>query len=220
MKVDRGRFLELMMVVTATPMYCACATMPPEAPVVFVPLDIKPIAETKASTPGGASLAADAGTALETPAAAPKAAGIWTTPYDPTSPPKSCSQLKCPGPVHEAMGELRSSCRGFAEDLRPEPFQRFMGCMMRQNNTRNTCDLMLIGTSPGECLEGWASPPTLDPSTAAKCKPIVAACGGADSPLSMEACQGLFSVTTAKAERRMIHCAMEYCSTDLCYIRI
>ena len=216
MRVDGARFRELVIAIAAAPC-CSCATTPappPEAQVAFVPLEIKPIAETKASAPVATSKPP------ESPPPAPSARGIWTLPYDPTAPPKSCSQLKCGGPVNEAMGALRSSCKGFAEDLRPEAFQHVMTCLMRQNNTRNTCDLMLIGTSPGECLEGWASPPTLDPATASKCKPIVAACANAGATFTMEACQGLFSVTTSRAERRMVHCAMEYCSSDLCYIRI
>jgi hypothetical protein len=109
---------------------------------------------------------------------------------------------------------------------RPEAFQRFLACLLERNNTADTCDLARVGTDPGECLEKWSSPPTIDPATAAKCKPIVAACAGpnrsihANGPLSMDTCQRIFSVTTARSDRKMIHCVTEYCeeAKDLCYM--
>lgn len=204
----------------------SCATTPPEPQVVSVPLEIKPIAELKANAAIAVAPPSASAAPTPPPSSASMSAGIWALPYDPAAPAKSCSQLRCPGPVHEAMGVLRSNCRSLSEALRPEPFQRFMTCLMAQNNTRNTCDLMLVGTDPGECLEKWSSPPALDPAAATKCIPIVAACAGgkrsvhANAPLTMEACQGLFSVTSAKAERKMVHCAMEYCdgAPELCYM--
>ena len=217
MKVDRSRFLELVTLIAGAPTCCACATTPPEQPVVSVPLD-NPIADTKPSAP----IASAVPTARPAPSepAPLTSTGIWALPYDPAAAPKTCSQLKCPRPTQEGMGALRRSCKTLSEDLRPEAFQHFMTCMMNHNNTRDTCDLMLVGTTSGECLEGWSSPPSVDPTTVEKCKPIVAGCANASPPLTMVDCQGLFTVTTPKAERRMIHCAAEYCSTELCHIRL
>jgi hypothetical protein len=220
MEVDRGRFLKLVAALasaTAVPM--ACATSNPEPQVVSVPLDIKPIAEAKKP----AAIAA-AGPPLEVAAEPPPSAdpstsslGIWALPYDSSAPPKTCAQLKCPGPTQEAMGALRMHCKVLSEGLRPEAFQRFMTCMMAHNNTPDTCDLTLVDDEPGSCLEKWSSPPAIDPATAAKCKPIVAACAGpnrsihASGPLTLDACQRMFSATSVRADRKMIHCAIEYC---------
>lgn len=224
MRVDRGRFLELVTAIAATPL-CACQTSPPEARVVVAPLDIKPIAET----PPEAAVTArgDAGPGVTPPMGSDVGgAGIWALPYDPSAPPKTCGQLRCGGPTTEAMGALKNSCRALEGALRPEPFQRFMTCMMAVNGTPDTCDLRLVDTDPGDCLEKWSSPPTVDPATAAKCRPLVAACAGtgrsphADQALSMETCQGILSVTSARAERKMIHCVTEYCESakDLCHM--
>ena len=223
LNVDRRRFLELVTAI-ACAHAAACATTPPEPQVVVAPLDIKPIAEM--SKPIATSAPVDPGTPPPSAVPPSMSAGIWGLPYDSAAPPKACAQLRCPGPTQEAMGALRSQCRALSETLRPEPFQRFMTCMMSVNNTVSTCDLTLIGTEPGECLEKWSEPPTIDPATAAKCKPIVAACAGpnrsvyADKPISMEACQRIFSVTLPRAERKMIHCVTEYCdgAQGLCYM--
>lgn len=226
MRVDRARFLELVTAIAATPL-CACQTSPPEARVVVAPLDIKPIAETTpgASGAGAGGARGDARPGAIPPIATDTGAGIWALPYDPSAPPKTCGQLRCGGPTSEAMGALRNSCRTLEIALKPEPFQRFMTCMMAVNGTPDTCDLRLVGTEPGECLERWSSPPVVDPATAAKCKPIVAACAGAnrsphaDEALTMETCQGILSVTSPRAERKMIHCVTEYCegARTLCY---
>lgn len=229
MNVDRTRFLKLVTAIAAAPY--ACGT-PPE-PVVAVPIDVKP-------TPDGSSRAMTGPIPSAPPPEAPserdaqppkvdapvaQGGGIWDRPYDAAATPKSCAMLKCGGPIKEGMSALRGECRALEATLCPEPFQRFLGCMLERNNTRDTCDLRRVGTRPGECLEKWSSPPTIDPSTAAKCKPIVAACAGpnrsvhASGPLSLETCQAIFSVASPKVERKMIHCVTEYCedAKDLCY---
>lgn len=231
MHLDRSRFLKLVTAIsaaTACPMACATTSPTEQVPIVAVPLDIKPIGDGSAPVAVAARTDPGLANAPEPPPSslASGGLGIWGLPYDPAAPPKTCSMLKCGGPVHEAMGALRSSCKTLSEMLRPEPFQRFMTCMMAQNNTPNTCDLLLVGVAPGDCLEKWSSPPTIDPATATKCKPIVAACAGpnrsvhAGGPLTMEACQKLFSVTSARFDRKMIHCATEYCdeAPGLCYL--
>lgn len=231
MNVDRSTFLKLVSAIAAAPYATSACGTPPE-PVVAVPVDIKPM--TDASTPPiviGAPPPSPAGTSrppIDDESVAPIAAGggIWDLPYDPAAPPKSCSMLKCGGPVKEGMTALRSQCRQLEGTLKPEAFQRFLGCMLARNNTPDTCDLARVGTQPGECLEKWSSPPTVDPATVAKCKPIVAACAGpnrsihASGPLSMQTCQAIFSVTTPRSDRKMIHCVTEYCeeSKDLCYM--
>jgi hypothetical protein len=218
MELDRGRYLKLVAALTsATAVPMACATSNPEPQVVSVPLDIKPIAEAR--PPIATAAPPDAATAPPPPGdpSMSLSAGIWALPYDPSAPPKTCAQLKCPGPTQEAMGALRMHCKALSEALRPEAFQRFMTCMMARNNTPDTCDLSLVDDEPGNCLEKWSSPPTIDPATAVKCKPIVAACAGpnrsmyAKAPLTLDACQRMFSVTSVRADRKMIHCAIEYC---------
>ena len=224
MDVDRRRFLELVAALACVPAL-HCATTPPESTVVVAPLDIKPI-----SVDAGGPLAV-VGTPPDAAAPAPpppasSSLGIWGLAYDPAAAARSCAQLKCPGPSQEAMGALRSHCKALSDTLRTEPFQRFLTCMMAVNNTSSTCDLALVGTEKGECLESWSSPPAIDPATASKCTPIVAACNGpkrsvyAEGALSMETCQRIFSVTSAKGERRMIHCVTEYCggAPGLCYM--
>lgn len=227
MNVDRARFLKLVSAIAAAPY--ACGT-PPE-PVVAVPVEIKPMADASSPIVIGAPPPGPPGTSMVPtddgpPAAVAAGGGIWDLPYDPAAPVKSCAMLKCGGPVKEGMSALRGHCRALEMTLRPEAFQRFLACMLERNNTADTCDLARVGTDPGECLEKWSSPPTIDPSTAAKCKPIVAACAGpnrsvhANGPLSMDTCQRIFSVTTARSDRKMIHCVTEYCeeAKDLCYM--
>lgn len=231
MDLDRSRFLKLVTAIgaaTASPVACATSTPSEQVPIVSVPLDIKPISDGSAPMAVATQTDAAVATAPEPPptSLASGGLGIWGLPYDPAAPPKTCSMLKCGGPIKEGMSALRSSCKRLSELLRPEPFQRFMTCMVAQNNTPNTCDLLLVGMDPGDCLEKWSSPPAVDPVTAAKCKPIVAACAGsnrsvhAGGPLTMEACQKMFSVTNARSDRKMVHCAIEYCdgAPGLCYL--
>jgi hypothetical protein len=139
-----------------------------------------------------------------------------------------CNELRCPlgHPFAEGMKVLLPTCRTIEARLSPPRFQRFMQCMLRQNNTRNTCDLMLISTDPDGCLEGWASPKEIDPRTAATCAPIVQKCArtparGNVQPLTTEACQRIMSVTrdTPAARKKMIDCTTEYCgqAASLCH---
>jgi len=211
--VQRARFLELVTAIAA-----ACTPQPAEAPAVVVPVDTMPA--KSASPPYPEPVKVDVAPRLELKGTSSR--GIWDLEYDEKAAPKSCAQLKCPGPTHEAFGILKSYCTAFSQNLRTEPFQRFMNCMMAHNNTPDVCDLTLIGTEPGDCLEKWAEPSQLDPATEAKCRPLVRQCDAAGSAITMEACRGLLSVTTPRREKKMIHCIVEYCDSapTLCHIPI
>jgi hypothetical protein len=217
MQVDRALFLNLVTAIAAAtgcPVACAASSgaerAPVTAPVVDVPAP-PPTAPVVAHLPLNAA-------APPPPVIPAIRLGIWSPEYAPAGPPLTCAMLKCGGPVNEGMWSLRKACKIYSEMLRPEPFQRFMGCLMTQNNTAKTCDLALVDSDENGCLEHWSAPPTVDPATAAKCRPVVESCaarrgGESGRPLSMEACQKMFSVTSAKYDRKMIHCAMEGCGT-------
>jgi hypothetical protein len=224
--LDRRRFLELVTAIAAG----SCGGSTPEQHVVTVPLDVRPLPEASAAPlavgPAPSRSDADRVTLPPVDPSAVGGSGIWDFPYDPAAPPRTCAQLRCGGPTAEGMKALRSSCRSLEAMLRPEVFQRFLSCMLARNNTPDTCDLARVGTEPDDCLHKWTSPPSIDPSTAATCKPIVAACAGsrrsqhASKALEMQTCQAIFSVTTPRAERKMIHCVTEYCedAKELCYM--
>lgn len=228
MKVDRKKFLHLVAAMAGS--VAACGTKPEPQSAIMVPVEAPPDASSPLVATGPATAPEPARVAVtplpeeEPPAASVAAsgpAGIWALSYDPSAKAKSCADLKCPGPTQEAMSALRNACRSIEKRLATEPFQRFMTCMMGYNNTRNTCDLMKVGESPGECLHEWYATPKVDPATAAKCKPIVANCGGpkrsvhASRGITMDECQKLLSVANAKSEAKMIHCATEYCGEAL-----
>ncbi len=163
--------------------------------------------------------------------------------YDPSGKHR-CAELRCPPahPFHEGFVTLMHDCRGLERGLKPEPFQRFIQCMLRQNNTRATCDLLLVNTDPGGCLERWTKPDLPDPLTASVCAPIVQRCAARSPPpsrpvpwapsvrpppprrppLSQGACQGLLTVTTDRVRPKMIACMTEYCdeAPTLCYISL
>jgi hypothetical protein len=227
MKVERKKFLHLVGLMAGATV--ACGTKPEPQSAIMVPVEAPPDASAP-STTGPAALPEPERVAArpppeDEPPSAPVAAsgleGIWAASFDPSARAKSCADLKCPGPTQEAMGALRNACKTIEKRLAAEPFQRFMTCMMGYNNTRNTCDLMKVGEKPGECLHGWYETPKIDPATAAKCKPIVAACGGskrsvhASKGITMDECQKVLSVTNPKSEAKMIHCATEYCDQAL-----
>jgi hypothetical protein len=228
MNVDRKRFLRLAAAMAGATV--ACGTKPEPQSAIMVPVEAPPdegapLATATATATEPARVATTPPPPEEEPPSVPVAAngpaGIWALSYDPSAKAKSCADLKCPGPTQEAMGALRNACRTIEKRLATEPFQRFMTCMMGYNNTRNTCDLMKVGEKPGECLHGWYETPKIDPATAAKCKPIVAACGGskrsvhASKGITMDECQKVLSVTNPKSEAKMIHCATEYCDQAL-----
>jgi hypothetical protein len=236
MQIDRARFLGLVSAMTA-----ACGGAQAEPPPVNVAIDVRspppgPAPIAVAAPPATISLTMDpAGPAAEPrpvptepqPIAVATSPGIWAlTPLD---PPKGCASLRCPMPApwQESFRVLQHDCRGLEASLKPEAFSRFMACMMPKNGTRDTCDLLHVGTDPGECLEHWSDPPTLDPATEPKCKPIVARCNGprrsvygGKGTLTLAACQGILSVTKPSVEAKMIHCVTEYCdeAPRLCYI--
>ena len=229
MNVDRKKFLHLVTAMAGATV--ACGTKPEPQSAIMVPVESAPDAAASApvatapperSTP----VASEPREQKEDEPAAPVAAspspgGIWTLSYDPSAKAKSCADLKCPGPTQEGMSALRNACRTIEKRLATEPFQRFMTCMMGYNNTRNSCDLMKVGEKPGECLHGWYETPKVDPATAAKCKSIVAVCGGpkrsvhASKGITMDECQKVLSVANPKSEAKMIHCATEYCGEAL-----
>lgn len=226
MNVDRKKFLHLVTAIAASTV--ACGTKPEPQAAIIVPVQPPQDASAPvATTPStGPSRAEEIESTPEEPTrpSAPVASspgGIWTLPYDPSAKAKSCADLKCPGPTQEAMGALRGACRSIEKRLATEPFQRFMTCMMSHNNTRNTCDLIKVSERPGDCLYGWYDTPTINASSAAKCKPIVARCSGANRSIhashaiTQDECQKILSVTNPKSEAKMIHCVTEYCGEAL-----
>ena len=232
MQVDRTKFLHLAAAMAGS--IVACGTKPEPQSAIMVPVEAPQDAGSSAPLAVGPPAATTSERPVTPPsdpddqapsapvASSPNAsAGIWALSYDPSAKAKSCSDLKCPGPTQEGMSALRNACKTIEKRLATEPFQRFMTCMMGYNNTRNTCDLMKVGESPGECLHEWYATPKIDPATAAKCKPIVAACGGpkrsvhASKGITMDECQKVLSVTNPKSEAKMIHCATEYCGEAL-----
>jgi hypothetical protein len=230
MNVDRKKFLSLVTAMAGAAV--ACGTKPEPQSAIMVPVEAAPDASASSAPLASGGAASPAPTPAPTLSAAPveeqpvavapsAPAGIWALSYDPSAKAKSCADLKCPGPTQEGMSALRNACRSIEKRVSTETFQRFMTCMMGYNNTRNTCDLLKVGESPGECLHEWYNTPKIEPATAAKCKSIVATCGGpnrsvhASRGITMDECQKLFSVTNPKAEPKMIHCATEYCGEAL-----
>lgn len=231
MRVDRTKFLHLAAAMAGS--VVACGTKPEPQSAIMVPVETPPDASaptasgpTASSTPVATSRPTVATESAPDEPSAPVAAsgrstGIWALAYDPSAKAKACGDLKCPGPTQEGMSALRNACKTIEKRLATEPFQRFMTCMMSYNNTRNSCDLMKVGESPGECLHEWYDTPKIDPATAAKCKPIVAQCGGpkrsvhASKGITMDECQKVLSVANAKSEPKMIHCVTEYCGEAL-----
>ena len=209
MKVDRAHFLQLVALVHGA---TACSSKPPPPANAVAPVELARPEPAVTATAAPVATSAPVASSTAEVANASGAEGIWKR-SAPTST-HSCKELKCPHPSQEGFQALRDECAHLAKSLRPEVFQRFMACVMKVNNTPMTCGLGPIGTGRGECLEGWASPPTFDAASEATCKPIVSKCKGA---LSMEKCRGLFSVTTKSSEPKMVHCAAEYCDTDLCH---
>lgn len=207
----------------------ACAKEAPPAEVPVTP-EARPSAEVQIPPP--------APVATDVPAVASAAPPVPSASVEP--PPVSrmddfdpkakhtCSELRCPlgHPFAEGMRVLMPTCRTIEARLSPPRFQRFMQCMLRQNNTRSTCDLMLISPDPGGCLEGWASLTEIDPRTAATCAPIVQKCAriparGNVPQLTTEACQRIMSSTreTPAVRKKMIDCTTEYCgqAESLCH---
>lgn len=229
MRVDRTKFLHLAAAMAGG--VIACGTKPEPQSAIMVPVEAPPDASAPLATgPAPSSVVTTPApvateSVLDEPsapvAASGRSTGIWSLAYDASAKPKACGDLKCPGPTQEGMSALRNACKTIERRLATEPFQRFMTCMMSYNNTRNTCDLMKIGEKPGECLHGWYDTPKIDPATAAKCKPIVAACGGpkrsvhASKGITLDECQNVLSVANARSEAKMIHCATEYCGEAL-----
>jgi hypothetical protein len=227
MNVDRKKFLHLAAAMAGS--VVACGTKPEPQSAIMVPVEAPPdagapIATGPAAAPTPATVVVTSPPEDEAPSAPVAASGpvgIWALSYDPSAKAKSCSDLRCPGPTQEGMSALRNACKTIEKRLATEPFQRFMTCMIGYNNTRNSCDLMKVGEKPGECLHGWYDTPKIDAATAAKCKPIVATCGGpkrsvhSSRGITMDECQKLLSVTNPKSEAKMIHCATEYCGEAL-----
>jgi hypothetical protein len=231
MQLDRSRFLQLVSAMAAATTACASAPRPepepvivplqPQPPVTSVPVASAPPPSDSASVPVPESPPPDP--------VNPTPGGLWTYSYDATAKASTCAQLKCTlgAPWREAHGALMQQCRSLDAALRPEVFQRFMKCMLSKAGTQGTCDLSAVGTDPGDCLERWTETPAIDPATLAKCKPIVAACGGPSrsvhagaGQLTMQTCQQMLSLAKPRAEAKMIHCVTEYCddAPRLCYL--
>lgn len=226
-RVDRSRFLELVVAIGAG---AACTRTQPEPAPVVVPVQPPPatatpseaqaVASASSPEPVDAPVASDAGPPARPPLAT----------YDgPLA--RTCASLKCPlpAPWQESFRILQADCRALERRLVKPTFDRFIGCMLAHNGTRETCDLTLMDEENG-CLLGWADPPELDPKTASKCKPIVAACAKKFDPahshaktlLTMQVCQGLLSVASPAGEHKMISCVTEYCEDGprLCHIAL
>lgn len=248
MKIDRQRFFSLAFGLAGV---TACAKEH-DAPPVLAPLEVavppQPTPPTPLATEAPAPLAPSASAAAQPTPPAPTTEAVLTSNidvYDPNGK-HTCSELRCPTghPFAEGMKVLQHDCRGLERGLRPEHFQRFIQCMLKQNNTRATCDLFLVSADPGDCLERWAEPKVLDTKTASVCAPIVQKCANRPpprpypgmrmpgqpippppppkSPLTVAACQGVLSVTKDAARTKMVACITEYCedAQRLCYMNL
>lgn len=219
MHVDRKKFRRLVTAMAATTV--ACGAKPEPQSAIMVPVETPEDASAPLATGTMPPVPAPEDEPPSAPVANSGSGVIWDLPYDANAKPHACADLRCPGPSQEAMGVLRNACRTIERRLATEPFQRFMTCMKSVNDTIDTCDLRKVGESPGECLHGWYETPAVNPATAAKCRPIVAACGGpkrsvhASRGITMDECQKILSVTNPKSEAKMIHCVTEYCGEAL-----
>jgi hypothetical protein len=226
MRVERSGFLDLVVAIAAG---AACAKTQPEPAPVVVPVQPPPPVASSPPEPRAAPAPErEADAPIATSDAGASRAPIAT--YDGPLP-RTCASLACPlgAPFHEAFGILKADCRALERNLKKDAFDRFIGCMLAHNNTRETCDLTLMDEERG-CLQGWAEPPVVDASTEAKCKPIVARCtkkfdpkhSHAKTVLTMQVCQGLLSVAAPAGERKMISCVTEYCEDGprLCHIAL
>jgi hypothetical protein len=226
MKVERKKFLRLVAAIAGSS--AACGTKPEPQSAIMVPVETPDASAALVTGPSPPPRSEPTPREREneeeatvTAATSSAPGGIWSLAYDPSAKAKSCADLKCPGPTQEGMSALRNACRTIEKRLATEPFQRFMACMMGYNNTLNTCDLMKVGESPGECLHGWYDTPKIDPGATAKCKSIVATCAGpkrsvhASKPITMDECEKVLTVTNPKSEAKMIHCTVEYCGEAL-----
>lgn len=264
MKVDRIRFVELVTLLAGA---TACAPEPPKAapgPDVTLPSQTVELPRPEASASSSSSRGpvepvqpSSAGSAAAPqPAPAPSdgraqlatSEGSGPLPidsYDPTAR-HTCSELRCPPghPFAEGMKVLQHDCRALERNLQPAAFQRFIQCMLRQNNTRATCDLLLVSTDPGGCFEGWTKIKASDPEARKTCAPIVARCAAKPTPpivpnrtsvfgapgrgapaapkpqLASDDCEGLLAATKDRAKPKMIACMTEYCgeAPTLCYL--
>lgn len=231
------------------PLEVAVPPQPPAPPPATGPVGIATQPDPGLPTSASEGNAGGATTELD-PAQEGLATSSAIDQYDPAGK-HTCSELRCPPshPFAEGLKVLMHDCRGLERDMKPEPFQRFIQCMLRQNNTRATCDLLLVGTDPGDCLVRWSEPKALEPQTAATCAPIVQRCarrpapkpapprfpqhrGGHPPPssrpappartLSMIDCEGILTVTKERARPRMVACMNEYCedAPHLCYMSL
>jgi hypothetical protein len=259
MKVDRVRFVELVTLLAGA---TACAPEPPKAapgPDVTLPSQSvelpRPEAIASSSARGPIEPVQPPPVAsAEPPRAAPQvvptqesAGPLPIDSYDPTAR-HTCGELRCPPghPFAEGMKVLQHDCRALERNLQPAAFQRFIQCMLRQNNTRATCDLMLISTDPGGCFEGWTKIKASEPEARKTCAPIVSRCAAKPTPpivpnrtsvfgspgrspqaspkpkLSSDDCEGLLAAAKDRAKPKMIACMTEYCeeAPTLCYLRM
>jgi hypothetical protein len=268
MKVDRIRFVELVTLLAGA---TACAPEPPKAvsgmdvaplPAQTVELPRPEANGPNASTPPTATATvrpdvpgpqapqpagqpAQTGPDGRTPLATSEGSGpLAIDSYDPAAR-HTCGELRCPPghPFAEGMKVLQHDCRALERNLQPAAFQRFIQCMLRQNNTRATCDLLLISTDPGSCFEGWTKIKASEPELRKTCAPIVARCAAKPTPpivpnrsvfgapgrstpaaakpkLGSDDCEGLLAAAKDRAKPKMIACMTEYCeeAPTLCYL--
>jgi hypothetical protein len=208
----------------------ACGQPSREAPpAVVAPVDVTrapPESPQPTSSTTPAAPTAPTAPTASVPSTACPGGGIWAADFAPGTSPQSCAQLRCPRaplpyPAQERFDFLKGECRALEAALRPEVFQRFLGCVLARHSS--DCDARAVNTS--ECLACWSNPPDLDPASEAKCRPLLAACSGAKrSPdargtLTMEACRGILSVASVRAERKMSECITTFCgeAAKYCY---
>jgi hypothetical protein len=189
---------------------------PPETPRDVIVVNAVPSSTAAAAEASSSSANAVQGPATTTPLAsstpAPKldtSAALDT--FDPAGK-HTCAELKCPsGPTSEGMSYLVSRCKNFETALTAPRFQRFIQCMLKENNTQATCDARRIGTERG-CMEGWAKKTEIVADTASACAPVVKKCGALRSTaLSEETCQRMLSSVKPSGRKKMVACATEYC---------
>jgi hypothetical protein len=219
MKIDRTLFLQTMASFAVGA--CGKEAPPPEAPQVLV-VNAPPVAPAPASGAEASPVAmrADAGTGGPAIVASPTTLATSKVDtlaaldaFDPNGK-HTCAELKCPlGPTAEGMSALVDSCKNLQNNLTAPRFQRFIQCMLKQNNSQNTCDLRIVGTSPGECMEGWANKVDVIPEAAALCAPARKKCDAFRSNAIPDGmCERIVSGVKPAARKKMVACTTEYCN--------
>lgn len=179
MRVDRSRFLELTVLLTAG---CGAAQSDPRA---------SPATTVQLAPPLGAG--ADASpppmVVVEAPDAAPA----------PASPPAKPALCNDSGDVHNACGRvsptcegLRDECESLTEDLRPKMAEAFAECMAKtKGRTCRSRDL-------GACFRAAIEAGCIDDEARTRCESLMADCKthGKKPRYTLDQCAKVLSAST------------------------